>query len=129
VQGHADALLARLGLEGSTEQESTARIQRAYRILYQREATPKGFQRGPEFLRRANLLFQAAAAEPQKPHRPNPFQENQGRRRRVAACPSLEDGEHRRPLPCPEDDPVAAVHAGAIELGRILLRELRRQAS
>src|SRR5205814_2162799 len=62
IQREADALLARLGPEGEPE----ARIQRAYKILYQREASPKEVERGMAFLKKADELFKAAAAEPQK---------------------------------------------------------------
>lgn len=84
VQRQADALLARLGPEGSSEQESTARIQRAYRILFQREATPSEVQRGLQFLTKADALFKAAAAEPEKAQVSESGQTAQRRRRRVA---------------------------------------------
>src|SRR5436189_2241720 len=47
IQRQAAALLARLGPEG---EDSAARIQRAYRLRYQREPTQQDVQRALEFL-------------------------------------------------------------------------------
>ena len=93
VQRQADALVARLGPEGSGEQDWTARIQRAYRILYQREATAKEVQRGLQFLTKANSLYQAAAAEPVKAASLTVADGDQGRRRRAPATAANSDQE------------------------------------
>jgi mono/diheme cytochrome c family protein len=62
IQREAEALLARVGPDG----DETARIQRAYRILYQRDASAKEVERGIAFLKKSDEMFQAAAKEPQK---------------------------------------------------------------
>ena len=56
IQREAEALLARLGPEGPTEEESVGRIQRAYRFLFQREASQAEVQRGLEFLKKADAV-------------------------------------------------------------------------
>jgi cytochrome c553 len=53
----AEALVARLGPEGEGEEAATARINRAYRLLYERQATAAEVRRGLQFLK-------AAAADP-----------------------------------------------------------------
>ncbi len=96
IQRQAAALLARLG----AEQDSAARIQRAYRILFQREPTQQEVQRGLEFLKKAEVLFEKAAAEPQRVEAPDPSQPAQRRRRatvvddgaEAAAVPALPAG-------------------------------------
>ena len=92
IQRQAAALLARLGPEGAGE---SARIQRAYRILFQREPTQQEVQRGLEFLKKAEVLFEKAAAEPQKVEAPEPSQPAQ-RRRRAAA---VEESPEAAPVP------------------------------
>jgi hypothetical protein len=91
IQRQAAALLARLG----PEQDSAARIQRAYRILYQRDPTQQEVQYGLEFLKKAEVLFKSAAAEPQKVEAPDPNQPVQRRRRAVA----VEDSSEAAPVP------------------------------
>ena len=86
IQRQAEALLVRLGPDGPREQDSTARIERAYRFLFQRQPTQAEVQRGTDFLKRADALFKNAAAEPQSIPAAAPVQANQGgRRNRVAA--------------------------------------------
>ena len=85
IQREADALLARLGPEDGSEAGSTTRIQRAYRILFQREPGPAEVQRGLEFLKRANTLFENAQADAQSDQAPPRGQENQRRPRARAA--------------------------------------------
>jgi len=63
VNRQADALAARVLQEGGSDEN---KIQRAYRIVYEREASPAEVQRGLQFLAKANTLFQNAAAEPVK---------------------------------------------------------------
>src|SRR5438874_5842932 len=89
IQREADSLLARLGPEGEPE----ARIQRAYKILYQREASPKEVERGMAFLKKADELFKAAAAEPQKAQTGGGDNANFRRRRRtvVTATPGEDE--------------------------------------
>lgn len=59
IQRQAGALLSRLG----PESDPAARIQRAYRLLYQRQASESEVRRGLEFLKKAEALFQAAPPE------------------------------------------------------------------
>jgi mono/diheme cytochrome c family protein len=87
IQREAEALLARLGPEG----DEAARIQRAYKILYQREPSPKEVERGRAFLTKADELFKAAAAEPQKPQSGGDGGANGRRRRRVAVAAAGEE--------------------------------------
>ena len=56
VNRQADALAARLLQEGSSDEE---RIQRAYRIVFERPATQAEVQRGLQFLSKAGVLFKA----------------------------------------------------------------------
>jgi hypothetical protein len=93
MQRQADALVARLGPEGSSEQDRTGRIQRAYRILFQREATQKEIERGLAFLAKANSLFATAAAEPLKAASSDSAQTNQSRRRRTAAAANADQDD------------------------------------
>lgn len=51
-------------VEGTGDQDPTRRIQEAYRLLFQREPGHAEVQRGLEFLKKANALFQDAAADP-----------------------------------------------------------------
>jgi hypothetical protein len=89
IQRQADALLARLGPKGASDEESTARIQRAYRLLFQREPTQTEVHRGLEFLKKATvLLFHNAAADRQNVQAGRAASENQRRpRARTAAGP------------------------------------------
>jgi mono/diheme cytochrome c family protein len=61
MQRQADALLSRLGPEISGD-SSTARIRRAYGILYQREPIDSEIQLGLDFLKEAGALFNSADA-------------------------------------------------------------------
>jgi hypothetical protein len=92
IQRQADALLAHLGPEGASDEESTARIQRAYRLLFQREPTQVEVQRGLEFLKKATALFQNTAADPQRVQSGQAAPENQ-RRSRAGAAATPEDTE------------------------------------
>jgi hypothetical protein len=85
IQREAEALLARLGPEGAAVQDSAGRIQRAYRFLFQREASQAEVQRGLEFLKKADALFQSAAADPDSVQASQATQQNQRRPRRAAA--------------------------------------------
>ena len=60
----ADALVARLGPEPSTPEEQADRIQRAYRILYERRATPAEVERGLAFLKKAQTAAPPAKMSP-----------------------------------------------------------------
>jgi Protein of unknown function (DUF1553) len=93
IQRQAEALLARLGPEGAGEADSIARIQRAYRFLFQREPAQAEVQRGLDFLKKADTLFKSAAAEPQKAQAVDSGPANQPRRRapRVAVAAGDED--------------------------------------
>jgi hypothetical protein len=90
IQRQAEALLARLGPEG---EDTAARIKRAYRFLYQREPSQKEIDRGVAFLAKADELFKAAAAEPQKAQTADTGANAARRRRRVAVAgpPGAED--------------------------------------
>jgi Protein of unknown function (DUF1549)/Protein of unknown function (DUF1553)/Planctomycete cytochrome C len=92
MQRQADALLGRLGPQGSSE-DSAGRIRRAYRILFQREATDNEVRRGLEFLKNAEVLFEAAAREPQKPQAADSGPAMPRRRNAAAAVTSGEDAE------------------------------------
>ena len=61
VNAEANALAARLLQEGSSDED---RIQRAYRIVFERPATEAEVQRGLQFLSKADDLFKRAQAEP-----------------------------------------------------------------
>jgi len=91
IQRQAEALLARLGPAGTSEQDATARIQHAYRLLYQRQPTQAELQRGLDFLKRAEAGFQLAAAEPEKTAAPESTASNQPRRRARAAAAAAGD--------------------------------------
>jgi len=69
VNSQADALAARLLQEGSSDED---RIQRAYRIVFERAATPTEVQRGLQFLSKADVMFKRAQAEPAPPAVPAP---------------------------------------------------------
>jgi hypothetical protein len=69
VNSQADALAARLLQEGSSDED---RIQRAYRIVFERPATPAEVQRGLQFLSKADGMFKRAQAEPAPPAAPAP---------------------------------------------------------
>src|SRR5215471_11127243 len=92
IQRQADALLTRLGPDGASDEESTARIQRAYRLLFQRQPTQVEVQRGLEFLKKATALYQNAAADPQSVQSGRAASENQ-RRPRARAAATQEDTE------------------------------------
>ena len=66
VARQAEALVARLGPEGTTEEENIARIERAYRILFDRKPSQTEIQRGLEFLKKADVLFKNAPADSAK---------------------------------------------------------------
>jgi hypothetical protein len=61
VSRQADSLAARLLNEGSSDED---RIQRAYRIVFQRPATQAELQRGLQFLSKADLLNKEAETAP-----------------------------------------------------------------
>jgi cytochrome c553 len=63
VNRQADALAARVSQEGGSDED---KIQRAYRIVYERAATPAEVQRGLQFLAKADTLFRNSAPEPVK---------------------------------------------------------------
>jgi mono/diheme cytochrome c family protein len=63
VARQAEALNARLGPEGSTDDENSTRIQRMYRMVLQRSATQTEVQRGLEFLRKATALHRNAPVQ------------------------------------------------------------------
>jgi hypothetical protein len=100
AQRQADALLARIGPEGTAEQDSIARIQKAYQYLYQRNATDREVQRGLQFLAKAKDLYEASASEalpaqsgdaaPQGRRRP---------RRQVLGAPAQEEAPDAPLLP------------------------------
>jgi hypothetical protein len=97
IQRQADSLLAKLG----PEDNATGRIQNAYKILYQREPSPKEIERGLAFLKKADELFKVAAAEPQKAQAAgSDGGANARRRRRVVVAATAED----------EDAPVAPAY-------------------
>lgn len=85
IQRDADAFLMRLGPEGAGEEDSTNRINRAYRLLFQREPSPVEVRRGLEFLKKAADLFQSTAADVQSGQEPQRAPENQRRPRARAA--------------------------------------------
>jgi len=97
VQRQADALLAKLGPEGSTEADSAARIRGAYRILYQREPTQREVERGLHFLTKAKALSEAAGAEPQTEQASDSGQPAQRRRRRAAVTAATPQEEPDAP--------------------------------
>jgi len=96
IQRQAEALLARLGPEGPNESDAAARIQRAYKILYQREPSQTEVQRGLAFLKKADTLFKTAAAEPQKEQTADT---NAGAVRRRGARPVATGEEDDAPPP------------------------------
>ena len=105
IQRQAEALLSRLGPEGPGEADSTARIQRAYKILFQREPSQMELRRGLDFLKKADGLFKTAAAEPQKEQAASPG--------RTAAT------ARRRPSPVVRDDDGEAAPAPAFPAGKM----------
>jgi cytochrome c553 len=100
AQRQADALLSRIGPEGTTEKESIARIHKAYRYLYQRDASDKEVQRGLQFLAKARELYDAAAAEalPQATEGGQPAQRRRPRRQ-VLGAPQQEEAPDAPLLP------------------------------
>ena len=123
IQRQAAALLTRLGPESASGEDSAARIQRAYGLLFQRQPTQQEIQRGLEFLKKAEILYRSAAAEPLKvrsarAHSGDSAQEARRRRRRQPRSPAGSSLARR------QDDSVATVRPGIIELWRVLLREL-----
>jgi len=98
VARQAEALVARLGPEGATEEERIGRIQRAYRILFAREATQAEVQRGLEFLKKAEILYNRPdAGAPKGQASAAGAAASAGRRNRRAAA----DGEPAEPPPAP----------------------------
>jgi hypothetical protein len=93
IQRQAEALLSRLGPEGPEEADSTARIQRAYKILFQREPSQMELRRGLDFLKKADGLFKTAAAEPQKEQAATPGRTVTPARRRPSPVVRDDDGE------------------------------------
>ena len=90
IQREADALLSRLG----PEEDPAGRIERAYRLLFQRRPSQAEVQRGLEFLKKAEALFQSAPAETASPQASQPTQEAQRRpRARAAAVTSGEESQ------------------------------------
>jgi len=67
VARQAEALMKRLGPEPANDEEQADRIQRTYRILYDRQASPAEVQRGLEFLKKAQVLFDRPDAGAPKP--------------------------------------------------------------
>ena len=61
VNNQANTLAARLLQESDNDED---RIQRAYRIVFERPATQAEVQRGLQFLSKADVLFKQAPAEP-----------------------------------------------------------------
>jgi hypothetical protein len=91
IQRQAEALLSRLGPE---EADSTARIQRAYKILFQREPSQMELRRGLDFLKKADDLFKkAAATEPQKEQAASPGPTAAPARRRASPVVRDDDGD------------------------------------
>jgi cytochrome c553 len=97
VQRQADALVARLGPEPVTVDEKAARIQNAYRQVFERQATQAEVQRGLQFLKNADELFQAASAEPAR--RQTASATTPARRGRAAAAAADGDDEDAPPPP------------------------------
>jgi hypothetical protein len=74
VSRQAAALVSRIGAEGDGDNADRERIQRVYRTLYQREATPAEIDRGLAFLTKARAEFPKAraAAQTEAPAAPRP---------------------------------------------------------
>jgi hypothetical protein len=70
VSRQADVLAARLLNEANSDED---RIQRAYRIVFQRRATQAEVQRGLQFLGKANVLYKEA--ETASPTKSTPWQQ------------------------------------------------------
>jgi hypothetical protein len=85
IQREADALLARLQPEGMGEPQPAERIQRAYRLLFQRPASPAEVERGIAFLSKAEALFHSSAAEAQTVQAPQAAAAQRRPRARSAA--------------------------------------------
>ena len=100
IQRQAEALLARLGPEGLSEQDSIDRIQRAYRFLFQRQPSQMEVQRGLDFLKKADALFKSAAAEPQKVQAAE-YSQADPRRRRGRVAVTAGAGEDADAAPAP----------------------------
>jgi mono/diheme cytochrome c family protein len=95
VQRQAEALNARLGPEGKSDEENAVRIRRAYRLVLQREATGSEVKRGLQFLRKAEELYENApdaAPVTEAPSAP-------GRRGRQAVA--VDEGDAAPPPPLP----------------------------
>jgi hypothetical protein len=90
IQRQAAALLTCLGPQSASGEDSVARIRRAYGLLFQREPTQQEIQRGLEFLKKAEVLYKSAAAEPLKLEAPEPTQASQRKRRAAASVDSPE---------------------------------------
>ncbi|PWU10641.1 MAG: hypothetical protein C5B51_03925, partial [Terriglobia bacterium] len=97
VQRQAEALVARLGPEGSTDAENSQRIQRMYRAVLQRDATQAEISRGLQFLKKAEALYRAAPDPPKAAQ----ATAGQGRRGRQVAVPPPDEGEAPAPPPAP----------------------------
>jgi hypothetical protein len=67
-------LVSRIGAQGDGDNADRERIQRVYRTLYQREATPAEIERGLAFLTKARTEFPKAqaAAQTEAPVAPKP---------------------------------------------------------
>lgn len=72
VSRQADALAVRLLEEGGSDEE---RIQRAYRMVFQRPATQAEVQRGLQFLSKADVLYKRAEAETSAATKSTPWQQ------------------------------------------------------
>lgn len=64
VNRQADALAARLAQGGESDEQ---KIQRAYRVVFQRAATQAEVQRGLQFLNKAGVLYKQFENEPLRP--------------------------------------------------------------
>jgi hypothetical protein len=81
VARQAEALVSRLGPEGESEADAIARIQRAYRTLFQRSPSELEMQRGLAFLQKAKAEFNMVASAPAT----TKSSQSPTRRRRAAA--------------------------------------------
>jgi hypothetical protein len=81
VARQAEALVSRLGPEGESEADAIARIQRAYRTLFQRSPSELEMQRGLAFLQKAKAEFNMVASAPTT----TKSSQSPTRRRRAAA--------------------------------------------
>jgi len=98
VQREADALAARLGPDpANSDEEKTARIQKAYRQVFDRPASEAEVQRGLRFLKKADELYQVALAEPASA--PQASSANAPARARRAAAVAVDGDEEAAPPP------------------------------